>query len=421
MQIFGLIILRSTQSLISFFMNILIMDTAFDKRHGITLWTWYFGIKTILLVFFENADALSLSGIPVNGLHIFFILTTAVASYAVLYYTWKGDFLQIGCVALLSDIFCGSAFIIASAMVNIVSGYTWQANLIGKDPVVAVPVIIAAPLLFLLLLHPVRPYLRRLGQYSFRRRRLAASGIILLISSLSLSQITDIDTFTTSHLVSLAVMAVLMFSAGIYLSLRIPGELQRRISLRHQAALADAYDLMIRTQTAELASQQQFLSETASRLQTDTGRSTAEMQTYLTEMQAVLEKLRCGRYSADPALDTVLSFFADLFAGQGIGADFQASVPQEASGQAAELGSALLHWVQQVCAGDTGRTASPIIRLQIRHRCNQLLIRLQINGTGRTAFPALRLQNTLFGPHDFMEEKQENGQLTVRVMTEVRQ
>ena len=135
MQIFGLIILRSTQSLVSFHEHPDQWIPPLTGRHGITLWTWYSGIKTILLVFFENADAL-LSGIPVNGLHIFFILTTAVASYAVLYYTWKGDFLQIGCVALLSDIFCGSAFIIASAMVNIVSGYTPVANLIGKDPVV---------------------------------------------------------------------------------------------------------------------------------------------------------------------------------------------------------------------------------------------------------------------------------------------
>ena len=188
-------------------------------------------------------------------------------------------------------------------------------------------------------------------------------------------------------------MAVLMFSAGIYLSLRIPGELQRRISLRHQAALADAYDLMIRTQTAELASQQQFLSETASRLQTDTGRSTAEMQTYLTEMQAVLEKLRCGRYSADPALDTVLSFCGSVSWDR---CGFSGSVPQEASGQAAELGSALLHGVQQVCAGDNVDEPSRSSRSADPAPLQPALIRLQINGTGRTAFPALRLQqNTL--------------------------
>ncbi|MBQ9015138.1 MAG: hypothetical protein IJ109_03365 [Firmicutes bacterium] len=420
MTLIAMTVNRTMLSVAAMLMNIRIMDAAFQRRHSLAIWAVYFGAKAVLSAFFDAGVYMGVSSSMFASLRLLFLLVTAAASYAVLYYTWKGDILGIGCIALCSDIVTGSSFFLASSLINTILQKDWKLTFIGMTTGETLGTLLLSIAIFLVLLHLVRSLLHRIGNHAFQRRGLWAGGIIGLISALTFTQVIDIVNFTASQFVDLAVFLAAAVGTGAYLTVKIPREVNRRTVLRQQSALTDAYNRSIRAQTEELYEQQRSLEEIAGRIEETAGASTEEMQRYLEQMKSYLERLRGGKYSADPATDAVLTAFAEAFREKGIEISFHTASLSDAGSQAAELAGILLHWAEHICMeAPLESTSRTCVHLRILRRRNQLIMVLRLQGVRKRAFPGMLLHSHLSGRRGILKEAWEDGEKRIRLMTEV--
>ncbi|MBQ9014800.1 MAG: hypothetical protein IJ109_01645 [Firmicutes bacterium] len=421
MTVFVLTLNNSLVSFTAMYMNLRIMDLVFDRRRGLALWAGYFSAKAVAASFFSAAVYCGMEGSLISSLRILFLLVTAVASYAVLYYTWRTDILRIGVIALVSDFVSGISSLLGSSLTNLIMGRSWQMTFMGMDTPSTLLAGALALLLFSILFRLTRPIIRRIARIEARHRGLVSLVIILMIAALTMSQLADILSFTIAQFVMLMVFSGVTVFSAVYFARRIPRETSRREALRRQIEMQQAYRISIREQAEELTRRQASLQQIEQRLERLSREDMDQKKAHLGEMQEYLRQLQSGTFCDEPVTDAVLTAFAKELGEQGVRVSLRAGSLAGCGGQAAQIAWILLHWAQEVCLDDGKGRRSRVDSVTLRiMRCrNQLVFVLELAGEHIPRFPRRHLERAAKGSSVTVEDLRAGGGRKIRAMTEV--
>lgn len=98
------------------------LSQLYNRRNRATMWWTYFLLKILLGAFLSYMVDRAGAGSPYETINQIWTYSTAVLSYGVVLYTWSGDGIEVGLMAVASDLFAGLCTMTGMMVANLSTG-----------------------------------------------------------------------------------------------------------------------------------------------------------------------------------------------------------------------------------------------------------------------------------------------------------
>ena len=350
------------------------------RRRPLVLWTYFF-VKGIVDVNLRYAISYGPQTAEIDALNRLWTFVTAFASLAVVLYTFRGDYVQVGLCALLSDMAAVIVVSLALALGNMWAGEPLDTGYLVPASSRTLIYVGATFAMGRLLMMPLAWILRYLGQVVLRHRGVWAG--VLLAFLLSVASTMGGAVYTVAYLdsssyVYLPFMSAVVATLLLLLMMRRRDIESRRKTLARCLSLARSYDQTVRSQLAALDCDRSVLDghETSLR-KLGGGTADSELSGRIAVLERSFRRLSAGNYCDQPALDAVLTSCAGRLRARGVEPTFTvAGVPAHKMVPAVTA-LTLLNLAMEA-AERTSSVEGSQLELRVRGVGEQLLFRLDV-------------------------------------------
>ena len=403
-------------------------DQCFKRRHGMAVWIVYFGTRGVIRAYMSAVMGSGNMGPALLTFNIIFVLITAVASFAVLWYTWDAEPLKIGITGIIIDLMTGTAMVIVISTANYAAGNGFISDMTILTTLETAAAGVGFVLLVLIMIRLLRPAIRWFRAVEFRHRRILAAIVIIGAAGFSSTNLTDTARFDLSAVVVCLTGALFLAPLAIYVTKTIDIQRNRRVLLRQQAEMDSAYMIAVENQNSMLASHRQLLDAVSSRIEaSDSSLNQDMLRSYIADLRNRADALKSGSYSSNIAVDAVMTSFAGRFRTLGYEVEFRTDRIDSDDTRAAEICWIMLNWAERAAGPADGEVllhsdeSTPgMISFFILHRSDQLLFCLSIVPVIKSRFPD-RLLKAHISRYDVIEQNCSGGKYELNVMTGTKQ
>lgn len=390
-------------------------DRCFKRRHSMTVWLTYFGIRGIIRAYMSAVLGSGNMGTALLTFNIVFVFITAVASFAVLWYTWDAEPVKIGITGIIIDLMTGTAMVIVISAANYAAGNGFISDMTILTPLETVFAGVGFVLVVIIMIRLLRPAIRWFRTVELRHRRILAAIVIIGAAGFSSTNLTDTARFNLSAVVVCLTGALFLAPLAIYVTKTIDIQRNRRVLLRQQAEMDSAYMIAVEKQNAMLASHRQLLDTVSSRIESSESNLNQDMlRSYIADLRSRADAIRSGSYSSNIAIDAVLTAFAGRLKALGYEVEFRTDMIDNDDTRAAEICVIMLNWAEGAAIPAAG-----IITFIIMYRSEQLLFCLSMTPATKLRFPD-RLLKTHISRTDIIEQNCSGGKYELNVMTGIK-
>ena len=356
------------------------LSLVFERRHNpLLLWVYFF-TKHVVDGSLWYAEGVVGLDVPLLGLSKVWLHVTAVTTLFVVLYTFRGDYVQVGLCAVVSDCAAGILITLAQTLGNLWAGMPYDAGFLTLPSLRTLVCSVLTIGLAFLLREPVSWILRYLCRVALRHR-LSWSGLVLAFVTYlaaAVGSVASVDVLKSRFSYNMPFMLTILLALFLLLLQRRRDVVRREQVLSECVALARSYDRLVGEQLAVLDRDRAALEghDFALRRLGD-----ATDDPGLAQCAAGLEhtyrRLSAGNYCAQPALDAVLTSCAARLRERGVDTTFAvAGVPAQ---MAVPVSTALTMLNLALEAAERSAVSDGAkLELRIRSVGEQLLFRLDV-------------------------------------------
>ena len=418
-------------------LNFLAMYLIFHLRHRPLVWWCYFIARAVIDGLFNVYFLSGKQSAAATAVYMIFIISTAVITYFVQYYTWDTDLLKVGIGALLSDMLAAFCVVAGVAAVNLICGRDAGASYQTAWRPDSIPMALACLGFFALVAAPWHFLMRRFKDWHPAHARIYLVIMIVLIAIFTGTQFTDLQDITVTAVLLLFSVGIIIAAVLLSVRDRLNRERQLKAWMELQKDMIRDYSRVVTAQIAEVKQNQEILRTYEARVRelgedhSDekaafpmSGKETPGQEEGLLYQIERLKKeyeiLQKGQYNGNVALDSILTSYAEALEKKRVQTDFSASEYHGNDMEAILLCMNLLHWVEETWEPEIKQKLSKNKKqsekdrqLQVGFRIfeekNQGMIQMILSPAGPGRFPGI----SGLGQKDrftVVTKKTENGQ-----------
>ena len=319
-------------------LSLLGMDVLLKRRRGAYVWWIYLGFRSAIASVYDILFLHGESSWQVQASFVIFMCVTAVATYAVYYYTWDTDILKAGLAGIITELFASFCVVAGVAVVNLIcgrpAGTSYQTALRPDSVPMALCCIAFFPLARILLRLLARPF----TTWKIRFRKLWLGIAVVMIAIFTGTQFTDLNDISVAAAVIIFSL-ICILGAGILIGYNRSLILEhRREAAQSQRQLIAQQEELIRSQLLTLEENRRLLEESRKVMarMKETGATSeaggdaseasgaseadgvSEAFPALERLTRMYEEICGGVYSDDPGMDAVISGAVQLARREGI-------------------------------------------------------------------------------------------------------
>jgi hypothetical protein len=297
------------------------MSRVFERRHAPFVWWAYFVVKGT--VSSGIMIALELGAEPwLKDVEAIELSITSILSLLVMFYTWKGDYVEVALCAVASDTFAALTTFLCRLLVNYLMGYPQSRGWVTPFGLTTILETTIRILVCLALSRPLAAVLRLVKRMAMRHHLVASCIVAWFITYCSLAT-SFIPVFYANINMQLAYMQwpllLVVLGAGIFTLTRARDMSRRDQVLDECMRLAQEYDTTVREQLATLNADRVAIEgheQSLARLRKGEADETLARRIRL--LERTYRRLSVGNYCAQPALDAVLTSCATRLRERGV-------------------------------------------------------------------------------------------------------
>ena len=358
-----------------------LMSRVFERRHAPFVWWAYFVVKNtvsgLIIIALELGAEPWLKDVEAIELSV-----TSVLSLLVMFYTWKGDYVEVAFCAVASDTFAAVTTIICRLLANTLAGYPPNRGWVTPFDLMTILEVTIRVLTCLVLSRSLAAVLRFVRRVAMRHHLLAscvvAGFIVYSVGSFY------IPVFYANMNIQLAYMQwpllLVVLGAG-FVTLRRARDMSRRDQVLDECMqLAQEYDTTVREQLATLNADRIAIEgheRSLTRLREGEADESLAMRIRL--LERTYRRLSAGNYCNQPALDAVLSAGAQRLRQAGVRCEVTVAGLPSQGVDPAMAALALLNVAGETVErmGHEG-TGNPVVDLRVRGLGEQVLLRMEV-------------------------------------------
>lgn len=356
------------------------LSLVFERRHSsLFFWVYFFTKQAVdgTLCYAESATGIDL---PLAGLGEVWFHVTAVVSLFVILYTFRGDYVQVGLCAIVSDLVAGALISLIQILGNLWEGLPYDTGFLMLPSLRTLVCMALMRGMARMLKNPVSWILHYLARVALRHRLLWSGAVVAFVTYFAamLSSVASADALGNRFSYNVPFMMTVLFVLLLLLLQRRRDIVRREQVLAECVALARSYDRMVGEQLVVLDRDRSALEghELALR-RLGIGADNPKLAQCVAALERTYRRLSTGNYCAQPALDAVLTSCAARLRERGVEPTFTvAGVPTHMTVPAATV-LTMLNLVLEAVE----RTSTPEgskVDLRIRSVGEQLLFRLDV-------------------------------------------
>ena len=357
------------------------LSKVFDRRHGPAVWLAYFAMKGYVDACVYWTMTYGHPGLVLYDFSGLWTSVTSVVSLFVIFYTFRGDYVQVALCAVASDLFASVLNPLCQTLGNLVSGVPYDTGYFDSPSLrtllVCVVLLLCLTRLFTAPLVGLLSYLSRVAL----RHRLIWSGVVIVGIATFTSVLNEAarSGLTINHVGYNYPFMVFALALLCFLLVQRRRDVdRRRQTLEECLALARSYDRVVGEQLATLERDRAALEghEISLRRIGDVADDRGLAQR-VSGLERTYRRLRAGSYCTQPALDAVLISCAARLRAQGVEPIISvAGVPTGASVPTAMV-LTLLNLALEA-AERTPSVEGSQLELRVRGVGGQLFLRLDV-------------------------------------------
>ena len=396
--------------------HLLFGRACFGRRHSFVLWWMYFGTRSIIQSYISAASAYGLMTPAMDTANIVFILVTAVTNFAVIIYSWDGEPLKVAVFGVVCDLIAGIAMAVGIFSANMLNGHGMTTDISGLEPMDMVISDVIDMLMVILLIRLLRPLIRWFRNVRFRHRRLLTVAVIVMVSMLSATNLTDYMDVSVSVIMVCLVATLILLPLGIHILRSYRMQRNRQTLLRQQSEMTSAYLIAADIQSEAVDEHSRLLDELKDRIdRSEKDLRSKELASYIAELRQYADELKHGTYSSNLALDAVMTAFEERLARLGFESEMSADGVGSRDTRSAEISWILLKQAEAAAAGAAGEGIRTI-RYHVLGMADQLIFDLRVTGAGRMRISRKSLTGYI-DRRDALTSEYNSGTAAVRLMT----
>ena len=358
-----------------------LMSRVFENRHAPVVWWAYFVVKNTVNGL--TLIALELGAEPwLKDVEAIELSVTSVLSLLVMFYTWKGDYVEVAFCAVVSDTFAAVTTVMCRLLSNTLLGYPLSRGWITPFDLTTILEVMIRVLVCLALSRPLAAVLRFVRRLAMRHH-LVASCIVAGFIVYSVTSFY-IPVFYMNMSVQLAFMQwpllFVVLGAGLF-TLRRARDMSRRDQVLDECMhLAQEYDTTVREQLATLnADRIAIEGHERSLTRLKEGEADDTLVERIRLLERTYQRLSAGNYCNQPALDAVLSAGAQRLRQAGVRCEITVAGLPSQGVDPAMAALALLNVAGETVerVGHEG-TGNPVVDLRVRGLGEQVLLRMEV-------------------------------------------
>ncbi len=371
----------SLLSLTGVWITYYLMSHVFEHRHAPFVWWAYFVVKgtvsSVIMIVLELGAEPWLKDVEAIELSV-----TSVLSLLVMFYTWKGDYVEVALCAVASDTFAAVTTFLCRMLVNSLMGYPQSRGWVTPFGLTTILETTIRILVYLALSRQLAAVLRLVKRMAMRHH-LVASCIVACFIVYSVTSFY-IPVFYMNMNVQLAFMQwpllFVVLGAGIFTLTRARDMSRRDQVLDACMQLAKEYDTTVREQLATLNADRIAIEgneQSLARLRE--GEADEVIARRIRLLERTYRRLSAGNYCNQPALDAVLSAGAQRLRQAGVRCEITVAGLPSQGVDPAMAALALLNVAGETVEriGHEG-TGNPVVDLRVRGLGEQVLLRMEV-------------------------------------------
>lgn len=394
-----------------------LMSRVFARRHAPFVWWAYFVAKGLV-------HGALVCGVEIEGLAwlrdslAVETSVTSILSLLVMFYTWKGDLVEVALCAVVADTFSGTAAVLAHMVANAAMGYPiqsgWKYNLdlfSVIDQVVRVTLALA-------LQRPITGLLENVRQVAMRHHLIASCIVAAFLVLFAIESVSPFFVPVDTHLtvVECVLLATLLVT-GLLVARRARDMSRREEALASCLRLARDYDRVVRAQLAEFnAGRFALEGHERSLARLREGSSDRDVVERIRELERTYRRLSEGNFCDQPALDAVLTAGVRRLRGAGVRCEVTVAGLPSASVEPACAALAMLNVAGEAAERQRNRPdEDQVMELRVRGLGDQTLLHLDVPASwGRLG--ARRALSVLCREGEELVSERRRGSRTVVLM-----
>ena len=395
-----------------------LMCQVFPRRHAPYLWFCYFIVKGFV-------HGVATLGVDLGGGASFELLVaietsvTSVLSMLVVFYTWRGDLVELAVCAVTSDMFSGVFAVLTRMLANALLGYPLdQGWTFMTLPSAALDAVLRVLAVFALrrpcvgILHFVR---RAAMQHHLAGSLVVAAFLVFSVAEISM--IPSYQTLRVHHtFMELPILLVLVWTS-ILVARRAYDVSRREEALNSCVQLAGDYDRKVRTRLATLDEERGALDgHERSLARLGASVEDADLALRIRSLEHTYRMLCSGNYCGQPALDAVLTAGSRRLREVGVSCDVTVAGLSVSSVGPAMMAHALLGLAAEAAERSRSGGDGATVELRVRGVGSSVLLHLDVPASwGRLRARHLLAPYCGEGAH-FVSERRRGGRTLVLVM-----
>ena len=372
----------SLLSLTGVWITYYLMSHVFEHRHAPFVWWAYFVVKgtvsSVIMIVLELGAEPWLKDVEAIELSV-----TSVLSLLVMFYTWKGDYVEVALCAVASDTFAAVTTFLCRMLVNSLMGYPQSRGWVTPFGLTTILETTIRILVCLALSRQLAAVLRLVKRMAMRHHLVASFIVAGFITYCSLATFC-IPVFYANITMQLAYMQwpllLVVLGAGIFTLTRARDMSRRDQVLDECMRLAQAYDTTVREQLATLnADRVAIEGNERSLARLREGEADEVIARRIRLLERTYRRLSSGSYCDQPALDAVLSAGAQRLRQAGVRCEVTvAGLPSRG------VDPAMAALTMLNVAGETAERVGlkgmehPVVDLRVRGLGEQVLLRMEV-------------------------------------------